>query len=392
MTLRYGGTSVLKPNQTLEVVVTARPSWARVKTLVDSYISQLGTQGCRISLVGPAISDRYGHLTSIIDSKLKVSEFPTLQESDDLDSVAITSLNGGLSLARSWRQSRPDAVLIIADRTETLGVAVCASLMQIPLIHLQGGETTGSIDDKVRKANSKLADFHLTTNENTRQALLKDGEDPELIRVIGCPSIDLVKQIQDNDQVPIRLNELGGVGAEIDIKEPYGIIMFHPDTANEQENVYWINGIIEMIKISDLNWFWFWPNPDHGTNSISKLIRRNRESGHLPRTRFIINLPPEIFIKLALESKILVGNSSFGIREASFIGLPVLNLGRRQFGREKSLNVIDFPEAHNSRSLWDSALPLVGTRFDGTEIYGKGNSGKLGARAIIDWMPITKLK
>jgi hypothetical protein len=77
--------------------------------------------------------------------------------------------------------------------------------------------------------------------------------------------------------------------------EPYGINMFHPDTANEQENVYWVNEIIEMIKISDLNWFWFWPNPDHGTNSIAKLIRRKRKAGHLPRVQFIINLPPELF-------------------------------------------------------------------------------------------------
>lgn len=378
-------------NQILDVVVTARPSWARVKSLVKNYVSSLGTQSCRISLVGPAISDRYGDLTLTIDKVYLVNQFPTLQESDDLDSVALTSLNGGASLAHFWRQNRPDAALIIADRTETLGVAVCASLMQIPLIHLQGGETTGSIDDKVRRANTKLADFHLTTNEFTKREILKMGEDPNLVKVIGCPSIDLVREVQERN-TELDFLSLGGVGAEFSINEEYGLIMFHPDTANEKENIYWVLALISMIQESNLNWFWFWPNPDHGTNAISKLIRRFRERGELPRTRFIINLAPENFISLAIGSQILVGNSSFGIRESSYIGLPVLNIGKRQLGRQMDLNVHTLTEPNQLKSIWSVAQGMAGSHFASSTLYGHGVAGELGANAIREWHPTTKLK
>lgn len=389
--LSHGMTSEMNRDQVLDVVVTARPSWARVKSLVENYVSALGGQSCRISLVGPAISDRYGDLNSNIDRALVINQFPTLQDSDDLDAVALTSLNGGASLAHFWRQSRPDAALIIADRTETLGVAVCAALMQIPLIHLQGGETTGSIDDKVRRANTKLADFHLTTNELTRNEILRTGEDPNRIKVIGCPSIDLVKEVKESN-VQLNFLNLGGVGVEFGTSEKYGLIMFHPDTANEEENSYWVMALISMIQVSNLNWFWFWPNPDHGTNTISKLIRRFRERGELPRTRFIINLAPEVFISLAINSQILVGNSSFGIRESSYIGLPVLNIGKRQLGRQMDMNVQTVTELDQLKALWSIAQDMAGRRFAPSTLYGSGNSGELGSKAIREWHPSTKLK
>lgn len=377
----------------LEVVVTARPSWARVKHLVLNYASLHGPEKIRVSLVGPAVSKRYGDISKQIPDWLKVFQFPALHDSDELDAVALTCIEGANALVRHWAQNRPDCVLVIADRTETLGVSMSAALMQIPLIHLQGGEISGSIDDKIRDTNSKLADFHLTTNEFTKKRLVEIGEPEDLIRVVGCPSIDIVNDVMNlKDRIQLTQEELSGVGNNFDLKSKYGIVMFHPDTLNESQNMIWIKEIINSIEISGINWFWFWPNPDHGTNSISKEIRHSREVGKLERVKFIINLPPEKFVQLVCNSKIMVGNSSFGIRESSFLGLPVVNIGKRQNGRQRSLNVIDLEDSTRSSELSSIIKSNLENTYPQSTLYGDGTSGFKAAKCIGEWVPKVKIR
>jgi UDP-N-acetylglucosamine 2-epimerase len=194
-------------------------------------------------------------------------------------------------------------VLVIADRTETLGVSLAAATMQIPLIHLQGGEISGSIDNKIRAANSKLADFHLTTNKSTAKNLMNLGEKTEDIVIVGCPSIDIVFERLRISTNPLSESSLyGGVGTNFLTDSAYGIIMFHPDTLQTSNNNYWIDFIIEMTQNSSLNWFWFWPNIDFGGESISKKIRLKRELNEFKNVRFIKNLPPSDFIDLCISA------------------------------------------------------------------------------------------
>jgi UDP-hydrolysing UDP-N-acetyl-D-glucosamine 2-epimerase len=307
--------------------------------------------------------------------------------------VALTCLEGGNSLARYWQQNRPDAALVIADRTETLGVAVTASLMQIPLVHLQGGEISGSIDDKVRDANSKLADFHLTTNDFTAKRLSQMGEDDARIKIVGCPSVDLVNEtIKDPRQLFSSL-DLGGVGAEFDLSQPFGIIMYHPDTLDEDQTLNWVDAIIDLVEVSNMNWFWFWPNPDHGTNLISKAIRIARENNRLRNVRYVINVEPEMFISMALKSAILIGNSSFGIREASFIGLPVINIGHRQRGRQKSENVAEIASVGGLKEFEELLEKQISKgRFSKSILYGDGSAGYKSAQELIAWNPSIKFR
>ena len=384
-----------KQSPLLEVVVTARPSWARVKHLVFNYGDLAGKDRVRLTLVGPAVSQRYGDISKKLPNWLQFDIVQALNESDSLDAVALSCVNGSMSLINKWSRNRPDCVLVIADRTETLGVSLAASLMQIPLIHLQGGEISGSIDDKVRDANSKLADLHLTTNELTAKRLLELGEKKELIREVGCPSIDVVAEVLTS-QVESRLSDssfLGGVGSNFSLEKDFGIIMFHPDTLNAEENVLWTRLLIKFAQSSDLNWIWFWPNPDHGSHEISHEIRMAREQAEFHNIRFIVNLPPEDFVKLAIDATVLVGNSSFGIRESSFIGLPVVNIGKRQYGRQKAKNVLDIPSLLAFEDFSSMVQRhLEPKRFDSSRIYGSGNSGLLAAKAIINWVPKVKIR
>lgn len=376
-----------KSSPFLDIVVTARPSWARVKSLLVSYVEIAGLDRVRLSLTGPALSNRYGDLTALIPNGVSVKSHSTLRESDDLASIALTCLDGSQALVHQWSESRPDCVLVVADRTETLGVSAAATLMQIPLIHLQGGEISGSIDDKIRDVNSKLADLHLTTNYDTKKYLENMGENPDSIFIVGCPSIDIVKEVISKP-LPTFQN-LGGVGKEIDVNSEYGIVMFHPDTLEPQSTLEWAKAITDVIDNSHLQWFWFWPNPDHGTNLTSKVLRTAREQGKLKNVRFIINIPPEQFIELACKASIMVGNSSFGIREASFIGLPVLNIGNRQSGRQRASNVTDMPKPRKTEFEF-KIQHLSKVRFPKSEIYGSGNAGRLSAEIISSWSPKIK--
>jgi UDP-hydrolysing UDP-N-acetyl-D-glucosamine 2-epimerase len=379
----------------LEVVVTARPSWARVKHLVFSYGELAGYDRVRLTLVGPAVSQRYGDISKKLPEWLKYDIVPALNESDSLDAVALSCVNGATSLIHKWSRNRPDCVLVIADRTETLGVSLAASLMQIPLIHLQGGEISGSIDDKVRDANSKLADFHLTTNDLTASRLKEMGENLELIKVVGCPSIDIVAEVLRRSTEPsaITSKDLGGVGASFPLSQDFGMIMFHPDTLNQSENIEWAKQLIELTRNSTFNWIWFWPNPDHGSHVISHEIRKSRELGSLTNIRFIVNLAPEEFVQLAVRAKTLVGNSSFGIRESSFIGLPVINIGKRQSGRQKAANVLDIPKLLSFDELLAKVNQHVqkGT-FTQSTLYGSGDSGRKAASEILVWNPSVKIR
>jgi len=375
----------------LEIVVTARPSWARVKTVLYNYAQFYGAERVKLALVGPAVSQRYGDISLQIDEKIQVNTFPALHDSDSLEAVALTCIEGANALARHWANKRPDCVIVIADRTETLGVSMTAAIMQIPLIHIQGGEISGSIDDKIRDTNSKLADLHLTTNVETRERLIRLGEASHTIFITGCPSIDLVENVlSDEDASQLNHDKLIGVGMNFSLENSFGIIMFHPDTLNDQDNLRWVNSLIEAISSSELNWFWFWPNPDHGTNIISRELRKSRELGLLSRVKFIINLSPEDFIKLASKSEVLVGNSSFGIREASYLGLPVINIGKRQNGRQKSDNVLNIEKPVDSSTLSHQIESHRLKEFPKSFLYGEGNAGEKIARIIGGWVPQVK--
>ena len=374
----------------IDFVITARPSWSRVKSIIENYANLNGSNSIRILLVGSAVSNRFGNIESQMPAEIRTEIFPTLREGDDFTNITLSVLDGASALARFWGNSRPDSVFVVADRVETLGVSLSAAAMQIPLIHLQGGEVSGSIDDKIRDTNTKLADLHLTTNEFTKENLLKIGESTDNIKVIGCPSIDILSErISLRKKLLIYSELYGGVGSNFSTALPYGVILFHPDTHSESASEAWPQAILETALAANLNWFWFWPNPDHGSEIISKIIRKYRESTDIKNIRFLKNLPPEVFMDLTLNANVLVGNSSYGIREASFIGLPVINLGNRQRGRDRFENTLDLFTVKNFEielRKWSDM------KFSKSTLYGDGMAGKYAAKILLEWKPFLKIR
>jgi len=285
--------------------------------------------------------------------------------------IAITEL------ATTFYNLKPDMVVTIADRFETIATSIAAAYQNIPLVHIQGGEVTGNIDEKVRHANTKLADIHLVASEDAKKRVIKMGEDPEYVFNTGCPSIDLAREILDNSRLDFDpIEKYGGVGAEIDYKNGYLVVMQHPVTTEYEKAREHVLETLHAVNDLDIPTFWFWPNVDAGSDGTSRGIRQFREKYNPKNIRFMKNMEPQDFLKLLYNSLCLIGNSSVGIRECSFLGVPVVNIGSRQDGRVRGKNVIDVREYNKELIKEAINKQLVHGKYESEHIYGDGRAGE----------------
>ena len=281
---------------------------------------------------------------------------------------------GIMELATIFSNLKPDAVLTIADRYETIATAIAGAYSNIPVIHVQGGEVTGSIDEKVRHAVTKLADIHLVANEHAAQRVRRLGEEPDTIVVTGCPSIDLVANVLASEAKPCSDFINSGVGADIEVGKDYQIVMQHPVTYEWQNAEVQIGETLAAVVKTGRPTFWFWPNVDAGSDAASRAIRKFREHHKVENIRFLKNMPPEDFLQLLRSAKCLIGNSSTGIRETAFMGMPVVNIGSRQSGRERAENVLDV--GYDRHEIFDAIEKQVAVgRYESNHLYGDGAAG-----------------
>ncbi|TDN89126.1 UDP-hydrolysing UDP-N-acetyl-D-glucosamine 2-epimerase [Salegentibacter sp. 24] len=365
------------PQRKICVVVTARPSYSRIKTALKAI--QLHPElELQLVIAGSALLDRYGNAVDFIEKDgfdIAAKVFMVL-EGENPTTMAKTTGLGVMELTNVFYNLKPDAVVTIADRFETIATSIAAAYQNIPLVHIQGGEVTGSIDEKVRHANTKLADLHLVASEDAKQRVIKLGEHPDKVINTGCPSIDLAKEISEYpflDFDPIE--KYGGVGSNLNWKEGYIVVMQHPVTTEYQMAKAHITETLKAIKSLDFPAFWFWPNVDAGSDGTSNGIRTFRELEKPENIHFFKNLEPNDFLKLLKNSKALVGNSSAGLRECAYLGVPVVNIGNRQFRRNRATNVTDVN--YNLNEILEATENAIRTdHFESSEIYGNGNSGK----------------
>jgi UDP-hydrolysing UDP-N-acetyl-D-glucosamine 2-epimerase len=303
-------------------------------------------------------------------------------EGENLVTSAKSTGIGMADIATVFDDLKPDAVVTIADRFETMATAVAAAYMNIPLIHVQGGEITGSIDEKVRHAITKLADLHLVSNDKARERVIRMGERPESVIVTGCPSIDVAKAAVERPEIPFDLfDKYGGVGKRFDLAGGYLVVLQHPVTTEYGDTRRQVNETLYAIDELGLPTLWFWPNVDAGSDGTSAGIRAYREAHALPHVHFFKNLPPEDFLRVLMQARCIVGNSSVAIRECAYLGVPAVNIGTRQEGRDRGRNVIDV--AYDRKAIKEAVLRHVGAPRPAPDpIYGSGNAGERIAEAI----------
>jgi bifunctional UDP-N-acetylglucosamine 2-epimerase / N-acetylmannosamine kinase len=359
------------------IVITARPSYSRIKTAIRA-IQKHHALELKIVVAGSALLDRYGNVINSIEKDgFNIDErVYMVLEGENPTTMSKTTGIGILELSNIFYNMKPDIVITIADRFETLGTAISAAYQNIPLAHIQGGEVTGNIDEKVRHSITKLADIHFVATEKARERVIKMGEDPEYIFNTGCPSIDLAAEILNSPELDFDIYEkYGGVGAKSDYKNGYLVVLQHPVTNEYKEARMHITETLKAIAELHTPTMWFWPNVDAGADGTSKGIRAFREIYAPNNIHFFKNMSPEDFLKLIYNSNCLIGNSSVGIRESSFLGVPVVNIGSRQYRRERGQNVLDVD--YSSPNIKNAIIKqLANGRYSSDETYGKADAGE----------------
>ncbi len=359
------------------VVVTARPSYSRVKSVLTA-IKKHSNLELQLIISGTALLDKYGKTDSFIERDgFEITEKVfTVIEGGNLVSMAKTTGIAIMELSTAFEKLQPDAVITIADRYETIATSIASSYMNIPLVHLQGGEITGNIDEKVRHANTKLADIHFVSSNLARDRVIRMGENPDFVFNTGCPSNDIAKIVIDNPELNFNpFNKYSGVGEKFELTNGYIVVMQHPETNSYSKAREQITETLMAVNDLDIPAFWFWPNSDAGTDGTSKGIRAFREDHLLNKVFFFKNMSSEDFLKLINNSKCLVGNSSVGIREASFLGVPTVNIGDRQESRDRGSNVIDVKYDH--KEIEDAIIKQLRIgKYQSDPLYGDGYAGE----------------
>ncbi len=368
----------------LVIAITNRSSYGKIKTVIQYLSKFCPSIDIKLLVGGSLFFYKYGRVIDNI--RIDFPLIPTYEvsmavEGDDANKMSKSVGLGILGIAAILDYLKPDAVVTIADRFETMATAIVASYNNIPLIHIQGGEITGTIDDKVRNAITQLSDYHFaaTTEAGIRIRTMKPY-DSKNIYGYGCPSLDLMTNPSNSVE---SVND-HGTGDMINFCDPYIIVMFHPDTKFIDTSIEWAAHIAETVKDMEIQKIVFWNNIDAGGDRISKIWRQmgieNSEYGY--PIRFVKHIEPEDFALLLAKARCIVGNSSAGIRESSFLGTPSVDIGKRQIGREKSENVRTLTFLSGKAELRNAILDQMTATYKPSHLYGKGDAGVRIGRAI----------
>ena len=370
------------------VVITARPSYSRIKSALEAIKNHPGLE-LQLVVAGSALLDRYGKASDYMELdgfEIKSKVFNIL-EGENLTSMAKSTGLAVMELANVFENIKPDMVITIADRYETLATSIAASYMNIPLVHTQGGEVTGNIDEKVRHANTKLADVHFVTTEASKQRVLRLGEEESSIFVTGCPSIDIAVEVLEKPELDFDpTQKYGGVGAPVDFGNGYIVVMQHPVTTEYEESKENIMKTLEAVHQLGYPTMWFWPNVDAGADGTSKGIRSYREKYNPDNIHFFKNMLPQDFLKILINSRGIVGNSSVALRECAFLGVPAVNIGNRQNGRDRGINVVDVN--YDVSEIKEAIIKNYNIgKFEKDTVYGEGKAGEQFAEILSSISP-----
>ena len=322
--------------------ITSRVHYARQKNLLEK-LAKNSRIDLQLVVGGSVLLDKYGErfLPAIKESGLNISD-TLFNVVDGGSHIAMAKTAGltALEFANSLHKLNPDIVVIRGDRFEQLAIAMVAAYLNKTIAHIEGGDISGTIDESVRHAITKLAHIHFVTNEDARKRVIAMGENPRSVFNVGSPDVEFAARVDTKHDG--RVVNKTGMGPAIDVTKPFLTVLYHPVTTAKNNRAS-AEQLLRAVDDLNLPAIWFWPNSDAGTNEIAKAIRVYREQGKIRnnKIRFVTDLLPEDFIGLLRKTSVLVGNSSAGIKEASYFGVPVVNIGTRQQGRLRGPNVVD---------------------------------------------------
>ncbi len=357
------------------IVIGSRANYSSVKAAMRAIGAHPALE-LQVVAAASALLDRYGAVVDLIeqDGFAVAAKVHMLIEGETPATMAKSTGLGLLELPTVFEMLKPDCVLTVGDRFETMATTLAAAYMNIPVAHTMGGEVSGTIDESIRHAVTKFAHIHFPASAGARERIIRLGERPENVHLVGCPRIDLVAEILGS-RATATDDWLGqGVGEQLDLSQSLLLVSQHPVTTEYGVGETQIAETLAAIRDVGLPAIVLWPNADAGSEDIARGIRKLREQGLAHNMRFYKNLPIDTYVGLMARTACLVGNSSSGIREGAYIGTPVVNIGSRQAGRERGHNVIDAP--HQRSAIVAAIRQQIGHgRYAVDPIYGDGQAG-----------------
>ena len=318
-----------------------------------------------IFVTGMHLQEVYGY-TLIEIERCNFKNLFTFENHTDETTMDLTLAKTIEGLSNYCKIVNPDMIVVHGDRVETLAGAIVGSLNNILVSHIEGGEISGTVDELIRHSVSKLSHIHFVSNEQAAKRLLQMGEISESVFTIGSPDIDIM--FSDN------LPDLKTVKEYYKIAfEEYAIVMFHPVTTEFQSMKQYTANFVNCLLKDDHNYVVVFPNNDLGSQFIIDAYHQFKNN---ERFRIFPSLRFEYFLTLLKNSQFIIGNSSAGIREAPYYGIPIINIGTRQQNRAFHSDII---HTDYSKEGIDEALSKISSHEvqSSKADFGQGNSAEL---------------
>jgi UDP-N-acetylglucosamine 2-epimerase (hydrolysing) len=344
-------------------LTATRAEFGKMKPLMRA-VDRSRKLKCYIFVTGMHVLSKYGLTYNEILKEGFKNVFTFINQTEGADSFTdLVLANTVQGLGYYVRQFLPDLIVVHGDRPEALAGAIVGALNNILVLHVEGGEISGTVDESIRHAVSKLAQVHCVANHKAHKRLIQLGEDPSSVYVIGSPEVDTM--------LSRRLPSLNTVKKRYGFSfKNYGIFCYHPVTTELPKLQDNISTVINALRKTQKDFIVIEPNNDKGSDIIYNalnVLRRDSRYKIFPSLRF------EYYITLLKNADVIVGNSSSGVREASIFGVPCLNIGTRQNNRIAGDSIINVPE--NEQEIMD-ALALCKRGHPKRSYFGLGNSTK----------------
>jgi UDP-hydrolysing UDP-N-acetyl-D-glucosamine 2-epimerase len=367
------------------VVLVDRANYGRLKPVMQAIGGHSGLQ-MQVIAAGTMVLGRFGKPVDVVraDGFHVDSEIYIELEGSTPATMAKSVGFGVVEFAGEFQRLAPDLVLLIGDRYEALAAAIAAAYMNICIVHIQGGEVSGSIDESARHAITKFAHFHFPSTRRSAEYLLRMGESPESILSVGCPSSDIAREL--DGRLPGECINGAGSGAQIDPEQPFRLVIFHPTTTEYGGEQAQMRELLVALELVQLPTVLLWPNIDAGSDQISKAIRIFRDQSAPGWLRTLTNLRPDHYLQVLAAACCAIGNSSSFVRDASYFGTPVVLVGNRQEGRESDAHVLRVApgSADIARAM---RRQLRHGRYPPSTLYGDGQVSARIAEALAQVTP-----
>lgn len=338
-----------------------RADFGKLKSLIE-ILQQNEKFEVHIFATGMHMNMKYGYTVREIEKCGYENIFKYINH-DSESSMDITLSRTIEGFANYIRLIQPDLIVVHGDRIEALAGATVGALNNILVAHIEGGEVSGTVDELIRHAVSKLSHAHFVANEEAKERLCQMGEREDSVFIIGSPDMDAML----SDVLPL-FEEVKSY-YEIPFSN-YGISMFHPVTTEVDAMDEYAQNYIEALEQSSLNYIVIYPNNDKGSDFILHKIKRLNGN---PNFRVFPSVRFEAFLVMMKNAQFIAGNSSAGIREAPYYGIPTVNVGTRQKGRSNNPDIIN--TGYCKTEIIKALQKVVHHTIEPRHLFGTGKSG-----------------